>query len=318
MMRVRTVRDLDDFAGAPDDPVGYRDQLSELWQSGRSGPEMCFVIEAGTERLGRVGFRTTPTADSQWLGSLPPEELFVFGLALPWTADFLSPGKQLMRESLASIASSVSPTILEVRLNAEAHSHVEERRALLEGIGMSLFQEKQGYFWVDDGSAVEVPQRLRFATLAEQGAAAYRTIMAQCGEGTMDRNDRYYWGGCGPDNWAGQMMSAAHEEDAEMWLLGIRDGDPVGYVAVMSDDEWGSTIAHIGVTPDHRGNGYINDLLAAGTAAAQRAGISTMLSDVDVLNEPMRRAMVRAGHTDDRRPWHVWVYRGEVAVLAAS
>jgi hypothetical protein len=33
------------------------------------------------------------------------------------------------------------------------------------------------------------------------------------------------------------------------------------------------------------------------------------LSDVDVLNAPMRAAFLRAGHREDARDWHVLHYR---------
>jgi RimJ/RimL family protein N-acetyltransferase len=112
------------------------------------------------------------------------------------------------------------------------------------------------------------------------------------------------------------MTAYFEEEDARMWLVAHRAGSAVGYVAVASDDDWGSTIVHIGVIPEQRGNGYIHDLIAAGTAAAQKAGIQMMLSDVDVLNQPMVNAMRRAGHRDDHRPWHIWVYRADTNQIA--
>jgi ribosomal protein S18 acetylase RimI-like enzyme len=133
--------------------------------------------------------------------------------------------------------------------------------------------------------------------------------MARCGEGTLDRNDHYYWTGCGPDNWAAQMMVYLQPSDARMWLMASHLGEPVGFVAVGSDDDWGSTIVHIGVDPRHRGHGYVNDLVLAGTAAAQSGGIHTMLSDVDVVNGPMMEAMRRNGHDDDPG-WHGWHLRG--------
>ena len=84
-------------------------------------------------------------------------------------------------------------------------------------------------------------------------------------------------------------------------------------VAISPFDEPGTaTIAYIGVLPEHRGNGYVDDLLAAGTAAAQRAGFTRILSDVDTENHPMLAAMERAGHHASATPWHVWSHRGEV------
>ena len=316
MLRVRSVNDVDDFVGAPGDADGYRDQVTGMWDGGESKPEWSFRLEDDLEMVGRVGYYVSPTVtDAAWLGTLPPQELFVYGLYLPWKGDYLETGSRLMTESLQTIASDV-PDLLEVRINNEYHSHAEARCRLMEALGFDLFHEKQGYWWVDDGTPIEVPDRLTWRSYANVGRDAYAAAMAPCIAGTLDRNDRYFWEGCGPDNWAQQMTAFVAEDDEEMWLLGYAGNKPVGYVAVATADEWGSTIAHIGVHPDHRGNGYINDLMAAGTAAAKQRGITTMLSDVDVLNVPMRNAMLRANHRDDRRSWHLWVYRREVSAIA--
>ena len=103
-----------------------------------------------------------------------------------------------------------------------------------------------------------------------------------------------------------------------MWLVGYHEEEPVGYVAVAREEDWGATIAHIGVVPRQRGHGYIDDLLLAGNAAVRRSGITTMLSDVDVLNTPMIRAMERAGHTENPQRWHLWVYRAALGRLSAG
>jgi ribosomal protein S18 acetylase RimI-like enzyme len=78
-----------------------------------------------------------------------------------------------------------------------------------------------------------------------------------------------------------------------------------------------ATITFVGVLPAHRGNGYIDDLLAAGTAVAQRNGFATILSDVDTENTPMMAAMERAGHHPGARTWHVWHQVGSVARLVS-
>ena len=112
-------------------------------------------------------------------------------------------------------------------------------------------------------------------------------------------------------------MTYLDEEYAPMWLLGeLPTGEPVGFVAVSDFGEPDTvTIAYIGVLPAHRGNGYIDDLLLAGTAAAQGRGFTSMLSDVDTLNTPTIAAMERAGHHAGVRPWHVWHHVGSVAEL---
>lgn len=315
MLLVRTVHDATDFAGSSGDAPDYADTVAGMWEDGDSRPEWCFVICDGPDRIGRIGYTVEPTtSDPSWLGVLPPTELTVFGLELPWGGDYLSVGRELVRRSIATIGGDV-PEEVNMWVNRETHDHAAEREALAEDLGMRLFQEKQGFAWHDDGTPVAVGDRLTFRTVADVGASAFRAVMAPCGDDTHDRNDWYYWNGCGPANWAAQMMVYLDDDDAPMWLIGY-DGDrPVGYIAVGSDEEWGSTIVHVGVLPEHRGHGFINDLLAAGTAAAQRAGITSMLSDVDVLNAPMVAAMRRAGHRDDVRPWRVRVYRHPVAAF---
>jgi len=271
--------------------------------------EWRFVAEDGGRRIGGVTLSLAPTtSDPAWLGTLPSHELTASGLDLPWDSDYLEIGSRLLTSATAALGDAV-PDQVQTRVNRDYHEHVEERRALLGGSGLSLFQEKQGFRWVDDGTPIEVSPRLVFVTVEEIGTAAFAAVMGRCGEGTLDRNDRYYWGGCGAENWAAQMMSYLGPEDAAMWLVGQRGTDPVGFIAIGSDEDWGATIVHIGVVPEHRGRGYIDDLLAAGTMSVQKAGIATMLSDVDTLNQPMAAAMRRNRHMD-HNPWHVWDYRG--------
>ena len=318
MLRVRTTHDAADFVGAPDDPSTYVDQISNEFAEGSSRPDWCFVVEDNAHRVGRIGFRIEPTmSDPAWLGTLPGSELSTFGLHLPWGGDFKTPGRSLF-EAAADALTGAVPDLLEIRINNEAHPHHGALRRLLDGRGFDLFAEKQGFTWAGDVSEVEVPARLTFRTVADVGVDEYRQVMGRCGQGTLDRNDRYYWDGCGPENWARQMTEYIADDDRDMWLIGYLGNEPAGYVAVGSNEEWGSTINHIGVVPEHRGNGYIDDLIAAGTAAAQEQGITSMLSDVDVVNAPMVNAMRRAGHREDARPWHVWAYRTDVTSLATS
>lgn len=304
MLRVRTVHDAADFVGDSDH---VPDPIQTLWDSGDSRPEWCFVAEDGGTRLGRVGLRVSPTtSDPAWLGTLPAYEGAVYGLEVSGSRDV---GRNLFAHAAGEIGTAL-PATLELRLNTAFRDDARTLANLAEGWGFTLFQEKQGFEWTDDGSEIDISNRLEFRTVDETGVEAYRSVMARCGEGTLDRNDRYYWEGCGPDNWASQMTEYLDPEDAPMWLLGYGRDGPIGYVAVVRDEELVSTIAHIGVVPEHRGNGYAGDLLAAVTDAARQAGLDRMLSDVDVFNRPMAEAMRRAGHLDHPR-WHVWAYRAQ-------
>jgi len=135
--------------------------------------------------------------------------------------------------------------------------------------------------------------------------------MARAGAATLDRNDRHYYALCGPEGWARVMIEYMQSDDTPTWCVGVNDdGDIVGFVNVSAFDEPATgTFAHIGVLPQHRGNGHGRRLVAAATRAASAHGYTAMLSDVDVQNHPMRQALLAAGHRDDLRPWHTWHYR---------
>lgn len=58
------------------------------------------------------------------------------------------------------------------------------------------------------------------------------------------------------------------------------------------------TIGYIGVVPEQRGHGYVNDLLARGTATLRRVGNGQVIrADTDVSNAPMAAAFDRAGYS---------------------
>jgi GNAT superfamily N-acetyltransferase len=264
---------------------------------------------------GALAFAVEPTCPPEFLGDLPPEELYLTELTLPWDRDWMDAGRELIPEALRELGDV--PDRLQVRTNRESHPEFEQRVALFESLGMDLFQEKEGVTWVDDGQPIEVPGRLDFATISETGSDRFRDVIAAVGESTLDRNDRYYRSHMDPADWGAVYLTYMGEGEEPMWLLGtLPGGEPVGFVAVVDfDGEGTATIGFIGVVPEQRGNGYIDDLLAAGTAAAREHGFRSIHSDVDTLNTPMLAAMERAGHHTGVRPWHVWHQIGSVSAL---
>ncbi|MFC7589922.1 GNAT family N-acetyltransferase [Nonomuraea antimicrobica] len=68
---------------------------------------------------------------------------------------------------------------------------------------------------------------------------------------------------------------------------------PVGLVA--PDDH---SIAYIGVVPEHRGRGLVNDLLARGTRTLAEAGLERIVAATDITNVPTAEAFLRAGYSE--------------------
>ncbi|MDX8036638.1 hypothetical protein SK803_41135 [Lentzea sp. BCCO 10_0856] len=67
--------------------------------------------------------------------------------------------------------------------------------------------------------------------------------------------------------------------------------------------------------PDHRGHGYVDQLLRLACRTARQLGSTGMLSDTDVLNVPMMQAFRRNGHSSESRARHKWMHRGTVPPL---
>jgi ribosomal protein S18 acetylase RimI-like enzyme len=83
-------------------------------------------------------------------------------------------------------------------------------------------------------------------------------------------------------------------------------GVPVGSVGLaerVGDPEVG-VIVLIGVLPQQRGHGYVDQLLLAAYRAARMRGFAAALSFVDVNNHPMMAAIRHSGATPNAHPRH--------------
>lgn len=88
-----------------------------------------------------------------------------------------------------------------------------------------------------------------------------------------------------------------HRKGKPDWfVVGYAGDEPVGLVA--PDDH---SIAYIGVLPEMRGRGYVDDLLARGTRTLVEAGLQRIVAATDVANTPTAAAFARAGYSEAGR-----------------
>lgn len=291
---------------AGDDVAG---QLTDAWAEGTSRPDWALVALADSVPVARGALIAEPVG-----GGVDTLE----GVAAFLWADLDHPGHaeatQALLGQLGERLRRFGPTTLNRRLNPERQADVPAWRELLETAGFHLFQEKEGLTWDVSARAETTPGRLIFRSLAEVGRDAYLDVVAATATGTLDRNDQYYIELCGPRPWAGEMLGFLEPSDESSALLGyLPDGRAAGFVMVAGFDTETWTIVHIGVVPELRGHGYVDDLLAKADVAARDRGFRYGLSDVDVGNGPMIAALERAGHRRGERPWHVWHYRRRIS-----
>jgi len=310
MVTIRAVdeSELEAFAALDATTPGLATTIRELWAEGSGRPAWTLVAEDEGVPVGRAALFT------EELGcGLPIREGRLAGLWVKRETESATAAAQRLLDRATELASGETPFI-ERRLNAELHHDIGFWQAALLDAGFSLFQEKQGFVWTDAGQALPAPTRLSFRPRSEIGAEAYAAAMAASIPGTLDRNDRFYLDACGAEGWGREMAGALEAGDEDAWQVAREpDGTLAGYVAVGAFDEGVGTIAHIGVAPNRRGRGYVDELMRAANRAARARGYRSVLSDVDVDNSPMLAAMERNGHRPGVRPWHVWAYRREVA-----
>jgi RimJ/RimL family protein N-acetyltransferase len=119
-------------------------------------------------------------------------------------------------------------------------------------------------------------------TLEDVGEDAFVEAMREVSEGTLDREIRGERERLGAQRAAREFFEDARrvEHDPAWWRLAYTpEGELVGLV-MPAEPPGFLTIFYVGVVPGMRGQGYVDDLLAAGT---------------DVANGPMAAAFERAG-----------------------
>jgi RimJ/RimL family protein N-acetyltransferase len=90
---------------------------------------------------------------------------------------------------------------------------------------------------------------------------------------------RHYLGMPGPRDW---------------WRLAYTPQGSLAGLAIPSRNPDGPVAGYLGVVPELRGHGYVDDLLAEITHLLARAGALQIQADTDLVNRPMAAAFERA------------------------
>jgi ribosomal protein S18 acetylase RimI-like enzyme len=106
------------------------------------------------------------------------------------------------------------------------------------------------------------------------------------------------------NHWAEEHLRYLGER-GDLFVVAYMADEPVGLVTLDNPDE-SAYISFIAVIPDHRGNGYANDLVRHGTKLALEAGWGPPIrAQTDLINVPMRAAFTRHGYEEEpqSRTW---------------
>jgi hypothetical protein len=227
-------------------------------------------------------------------------------LEVPWEGDHVGTGTRLLGDVLDEArrlgADEIEHVLDAPPMGPQFQHHPQRRVEVLEGAGFAFRRETDRFHWRGDAPP-PVPGRLSFRTLEEVGEDAFVDAMMRVSEGTLDREIREERKRLGPQGAARDFFEDARrlEHEPSRWQLAYDglDGDLAGLV-MPAEPPGFLTPFYVGVVPEMRGRGYVDDLLAAGTATllGARAGSGTerpLRADTDVANAPMAAAFGRAG-----------------------
>ena len=285
------IGDLDLFCAGPNWP-SWREQLTKAIDGGRARPQWCFSLRAGDERLAAVSYWAPfDGADPVLAWHFDPG-------ADPWF------GAEVLRRSVGTLG--VRRILHDVRLPAGARPDTTEdirlvHQALTAG-GFPLEVERLELAWRPQAGLSRDPGRLRYRPARELGEDAMLDVLHRVAVGSLDHDTRT------------ELAAGRGEQDAreayqfvttcggepDWFEFGYLGDELVGFVVPARQPTW-AQIAYIGVVPEHRGHGYVDDLLARGTATLAAAGAEEVTAGTDTGNRPMAAAFARAGYADAGR-----------------
>lgn len=286
-------------------------ELTDDFANGFRRPEWTWVALDGDRLLARLAWWATPGSD------IPLQfDFFDIDDTLP-KADRDEIGSRLFTTATATVFPSgarlpeygrfVPPDWHE---DPAAREVVESRTRVLEGTGARLLVERLRLQWTPSSPLPEAKERLVFRPVV--GREDLLALMTPVMDGTLDAHGQAdLTSGLSPREAAERHYDgefAGFTSPHEWWRIAeLPDGGgPVGFV-IPARNSYHPIIAYIGVLPAHRGNGYIDDILAEGTRILAAEGVDRIRASTDLGNIPMAKAFARAGYANFERSLNlVW------------
>jgi hypothetical protein len=294
VIRPLAVGELETFArvaGRTEHAASVLEYIERLLARGHVHHEWFFALEEGEQIIGTIAYWTLP--------SIGKPIDFVL-LELPWEReDYLAVGAQFVRHAVLNMqalgASGKIGHVIDTPPAKPQWQYFAERRAALVAHCGFVPQRETLRWECQVGESSRAPSaRLTFRSLEDVGEVAFCEAIERGSEGTLDRLIRQERERVGPAQAAKDMFDdMRHLGFGHGWwqLAYNQAGELVGFVMPSANH----TVGYIGVVPEQRGHGYIDDLLAGLTATFAAAGVSSILADTDVANIPMANAFRRAG-----------------------
>lgn len=284
-------------------PYVLNEELADDLAAGRRRPERMWVALRGDRLLARAAWWSRAAGDAPLIldildieDSAPDSDRVDIGVRLlrAATAATLPDGSRPPEYSRF-----VPP---DWRENAVTRQAVEDRMAVLERTGARLFVERLRLEWRPGSPVPEPGRRLAFRPVLD--GAELVALMSSVLDGTLDAHSRDDLTRMSVHEAAVRQYEdelARYTSPRDWWRVAtLPHGEPVGFV-IPARNDYNAIIAYIAVLPSHRGNGYIDDLLAEGTRILAEQHVPRIRASTDLGNTPMANAFRRAGYVNFER-----------------
>lgn len=266
-------------------PYQLNDEIAGDLAARRRRPGWLWVALRGDRLVARAGWWSRP-------GDPQPLIMDIFDTTSP------EDGRALLAAALAAVVpDGISPPEYSRFLPPDWRDRDENRFALLEETGARMFVERLRLEWLPGTPIRPLSGRLEFRPPHDPDELI--GLMELVLDGTLDAFSRDDLTRMTPRE------AAEHQYREELdrfrsphdwWRIAVRPGgDPVGFV-IPAHNGYHPIIAYIAVTPAHRGQGHIHDLLATGTAILADQDVPRVRASTDLGNTPMAAAFTRAGY----------------------
>jgi RimJ/RimL family protein N-acetyltransferase len=278
-------------------PYVLNDELGSDLAAGRRRPEWLWLALRGDRVVARVGWWSRA-------GDEHPQVMDIFDVVGD-TDD----GVRLLQTALPTVvpAGATPPESSRFvpagwRDREDSRRAVDDRMGVLERVGAKLFVERLRLEWRSGTPVPEPSGRLVFRPVHDAGELI--DLMTLVLDGTLDAHGRDDLTRTTPRQAAQEQYHNELERYASppgWWRIAtLPDGEPVGFV-IPAHNGYNPIIAYLGVTPAHRGHGYVHDVLAAGTSLLAAQNVPRIRAATDVGNVPMAAAFARAGYVTFER-----------------
>jgi ribosomal protein S18 acetylase RimI-like enzyme len=172
------------------------------------------------------------------------------------------------------------------------------RKEAARRAGLTATLERLRYEWTPQAGLPSPLARLRL--VAEPDDEVFVDLFRRVLTGTLDATSREQAGLAGAAAQARKDVAFYRDQmqgDRAWWRVALApDGQLAGFGIPSRNTEF-PVVGYLGVLPDHRGHGYVDEILAEVTRIlATEAGATAIHADTDLGNQPMAAAFERLGY----------------------